>query len=290
MQGGLVLVLYWSGGLRGQAPSIRNTERKAGKGFMANPTLRNLSNGSIFRTIWWPPQWKENPRDSAESSGSLADERDSETWSVRRGQRGKRMAVWGENSMVPLRCKNTHLTGRTSPHVLLLNLKDHAVTAAFHGCCPGMGLTALSMLLLSRTGLSEQGRICSQCHKLPEGTAHWGMAVGGKPEGWGAILRCLGTVAIYNASTLVPAAPNWWTALPSIIWRARRSIFVSSVLSGAVLCPGSGNTGLVSCRNTQTPLILCGDHLIYMKIKICIWNLPFSATAHELYLDHFPKH
>lgn len=68
----------------------------------------------------------------------------------------------------------------------------------------------------------------------------------------------LGTVAIYNASTLLPAAPNWWTALPSIIWRARRSIFVSSVLSGAVLCPGSGNRGLVSCRNAQTALILCG--------------------------------
>lgn len=194
MQGGLVLILYWSGGLRGQAPSIRNTERKAGKGFTAIPTLRNLSNGSIFIIIWWPPQWKENPRDSAESSGSLADERDSETWSVRRGQRGKRMDVWGENSMVPLRCKNTHLTGRTSPHVLLLNLKAHAVTAAFHGCCPGMGLTALSMLLLRRTYLSEQGRTCSQCHKLPEGTAHWGMAVGGKPEGRGAILRGLGSL------------------------------------------------------------------------------------------------
>lgn len=83
------------------------------------------------------------------------------------------MAMWGEkNSMALLRRKKTYLTGRIFPHVLLLNLKAHAVTSAFHGCCLGMGVSTLSTQLLSCTERSEQGRTYSQCHKRPEWMVH----------------------------------------------------------------------------------------------------------------------
>lgn len=37
-----IFFFYWCSGLKGQVPSIRDAERKAGKGLTAIPTTKNI--------------------------------------------------------------------------------------------------------------------------------------------------------------------------------------------------------------------------------------------------------